>query len=99
MNPISGSITRAIEFCGGVMSLAEKINASPQAIYFWRDGKRRLKPEMALAIEHATGERVTRADLMPTTWHVHWPELVNPRPDWVASRLVDVGHVGDRARS
>ena len=68
-------IQRAIEIVGSATKLAMILGVTPQAVAFWRDGKRRLPIEACPAIEHATRGAVTRRDLRPADWHEIWPEL------------------------
>ena len=56
--------------------MASILGVTPQAVCFWRDGKRKLAPEYCASIERATGGAVTRRDLRPDDWHLVWPELV-----------------------
>lgn len=68
----------------GAMSnreLAEAIKCDPAQIRQWRslgpDGELQRRPGAAycVAIEQATGGRVSRADLRPDDWAAIWPEL------------------------
>lgn len=69
-------IKRAIALVGGVAKLAVVLKVTPQAVVFWRDGKRRLPVEACPAIERATSGAVTRQALRPADWMDIWPELV-----------------------
>ena len=40
--------------------------------------RQRIGPEIAVAIEQQSHKSVTRQELLPTSWHLIWPEL---RPD------------------
>lgn len=68
-------IERAAELVGGVTKLAAVLGVTPQAVVFWRDGKRRLPVEACPAIERATHGAVGRKDLRPADWQLIWPEL------------------------
>jgi DNA-binding transcriptional regulator YdaS (Cro superfamily) len=56
-------IERAIEIVGGLTALATLIDVSPQVIVNWRE--RGVPANRALAIEAATGAKVTRHELRP----------------------------------
>lgn len=66
------SIIKAIEVCGGPSALAERLGVTPQAVCFWRDGKRRLPAEHCPAIERESGGAVRCEDLRPD---VDWAYL------------------------
>ncbi|MEF8755966.1 MAG: helix-turn-helix domain-containing protein [Accumulibacter sp.] len=70
-------IHKAIEIIGGPSKTAAVLGVSPQAVCFWRDGKRRFPAELCAAIERATGGAVTRRDLRPDDWARIWPELAD----------------------
>jgi len=71
MNPIQA----AIQKMGSASALARAINVTPQAVCFWRDGRRKIPADRCAAIELATDGAVTRRDLRPDDWHLIWPEL------------------------
>lgn len=66
----------------GAMSVAQLKAAlgvkNDAQIRQWQHGyaDRRPEPATCVAIERATGGKVTRADLRPKDWHLIWPELV-----------------------
>lgn len=66
---------RAIEIVGGPAKMAAVLDVSTQAVCFWRDGKRRLPPELCASIERATSGLVSRRDLRPDDFLKIWPEL------------------------
>ena len=70
-------IHRAIDIIGGPSKTATLLGVSPQAVCFWRDGKRKFPAELCALIERATGGDVTRRDLRPDDWHRIWPELAD----------------------
>lgn len=70
-------IGRAAELVGGITKLAAVLGVTPQAVVFWRDGKRRLPVEACPAIERATHGAVGRKDLRPDDWQLIWPELAD----------------------
>lgn len=59
------AINKAIELCGGPSRIAATIGVTPQAVCFWRDGKRKLPAERCPDIEIATGGAVTCEELRP----------------------------------
>ena len=74
MNPIE----KSIQIAGSASALSRLIGVSPQAVCFWRDGKRGIPAERCSAIERVTHGRVTRQELRPNDWHLIWPELKEP---------------------
>jgi len=70
------AIAKAVELCGGPTKLAAVLDVTPQAVCFWRAGKRRLPADYCATIEQATERKVRRWDLRPNDWHRIWPELV-----------------------
>lgn len=72
------------------------MGVTPQAVAFWRDGKRGLPERLAARLETATGCVVRRWDMFPLDWHRIWPELVGtPGAPEVPEH--DAGPVGSRA--
>lgn len=64
-----------------VSALAERIGVKSDAqVRQWQHGYagRMPSPENCLAIERATGEAVTRADLRPDDYWLIWPDLSAP---------------------
>ena len=62
-----------------VARLRELIGAKSDAqVRQWQHGyaDRRPGPVYCVAIERVTNGLVTRRDLRPDDWHLHWPELV-----------------------
>jgi len=59
--PRDSALARAITEAGGTAALARAINVTPQAISQWD----RVPAERALAVEQATGGKVTRQELRP----------------------------------
>lgn len=56
------ALKRAIEICGGVTALANRISVSQPVVSMWLK-RGQIPPERVLAIESATG--VSRHDLRP----------------------------------
>jgi DNA-binding transcriptional regulator YdaS (Cro superfamily) len=73
MNPIQNAISQV----GGVTNLARALGVTPQAVCFWRDGKRKIPAEKCSAVELATAGATSRKDLRPDDWREIWPELAS----------------------
>lgn len=71
MNPLD----KAIQLCGGLSALAEKIGTSSARLGNWR--VRGVPVESCFLIEQATNGLVTRKDLRPDDWQKIWPELAD----------------------
>lgn len=65
-------INLAIEILGGPSKTAQILGVTPQAVCFWRDGKRQLAAEYCPVIERATEGAVRCEDLRPD---VDWEYL------------------------
>jgi len=75
------AISRAIELIGGPSRTAALLSVTPQAVCFWRDGKRSLPAEHCPTIERATGGAVRCEDLRPD---VEWSVLRRTTADEAA---------------
>lgn len=73
-------IERAISHAGGVTKLAERLKVSPQAIYFWRDGKRGIPADKCPDIERTTGGVVTCEALRPDVDWAYLRGTATPTP-------------------
>lgn len=62
---VMDAIKRACEVVGGRAALAEAIGVTPSFISQLVNGERPIPAERVLAIEHATGGKVTRYQLRP----------------------------------
>ena len=62
-------IRRAAYYCGGQASLARKIGVSPQVVQQWI-AKNQTPPARVIAVERATGGRVTRSELRPDLYPI-----------------------------
>jgi len=60
---------------GNAKQLSEQINVSPAFLSQMASGIRSVSTKNAVAIENATNGKVTRKDLRPNDWKLHWPEL------------------------
>lgn len=63
------------------MGLARAIGAPPAQVSQWCSGARPVPVRYALAIERATGQQVTRADLFPDDFWLIWPDLPAPKKE------------------
>lgn len=68
------ALERAIDEYGGPTKVALLLGVSPQAVCFWRDGKRTFPVEHCATLDGVTSIR--RWDLRPDDWHRIWPELI-----------------------
>lgn len=64
---------------GSIGRLASCIGAHAPDVSRWASGKRVVPEKSAVAIETATGGKVTRRDLRPADWQQIWPELAEPQ--------------------
>lgn len=76
------AITKAVEILGGPSRVAVLLGVSPQAVCFWRDGKRRFPADSCPTIERVTGGTVRCEDLRPD---VEWSVLRHPATDEAAA--------------
>lgn len=76
MNTIQTPIQKAVDLMGGPSKAAAALGVTVQAVCFWRDGQREVRPEICSAIEHETGRAVTCEDLRPDLAE-HWEYLRN----------------------
>lgn len=60
---------------GRQAALSAATGLSPAYIWQIANGIRPVPIERCVAIERATGRKVTRQDLRPDDWHLIWPEL------------------------
>lgn len=63
---------------GTAAAIAKAVNVSPVMVTQWANGVKDVPPERCLAIERATGGKVTRADLRPDDYWLIWPDLQAP---------------------
>jgi DNA-binding transcriptional regulator YdaS (Cro superfamily) len=59
--------------------LAKEINAHAPDLSKWASGEKAIPFHHGSPIEAATKGLVTRKDLFPDHWHIHWPELKDKR--------------------
>lgn len=76
------AISKAIEVIGGPSRTAALLSVTPQAVCFWRDGKRAFPADHCPTIERATGGAVRCEDLRPD---VDWAVLRGVAADQVAA--------------
>jgi len=72
------NIQKAMAILGGPTKAAVILHVTPQAVCFWRDGKRRLPAEHCPAIERATHGAVRCESLRPD---VDWAYLRGTHPN------------------
>lgn len=77
------AIDQAIDHFGSVTKMAQNLGVSPQAVCFWRDGKRRIPADKCPDIERGTVGRVTCEALRPDVdWgylrSTHQPTATEP---------------------
>lgn len=71
MSPIKIAITHM----GNPTNLARYLGVTTQAVCFWRDGKRKIPPEICIQIEKGTSGAVRCNDLRPDVeWSYIRPE-------------------------
>lgn len=70
-------IQTAIKHTGNASRLAERLGVTPQAVCFWREGKRQIPAALCPLIEQATSGLVRCEDLRPD---VAWFVLRNTTP-------------------
>lgn len=68
------AIREAIHGAGGPSKVARELNVSPQAVCFWRDGKRQLPAEVCPVLERLNEGRVRCEAMRPD---VDWAYLRN----------------------
>ena len=78
MSTILTAISEACSLVGGQANLARQLAITPAAVSQWVMGKRPIPPQHCLAIERATGGKVTRANLRPDDFWLIWPDLAAP---------------------
>lgn len=76
-------IARAVEILGGPTHVALILGVTPQAVCFWRDGRRRFPAEHCPAIERVTEGKVRCEDLRPD---VDWGYLRTSRSSHVQTK-------------
>jgi DNA-binding transcriptional regulator YdaS (Cro superfamily) len=67
------ALERACEIVGSPTKLAAALNVSLQVLGNWKE--RGIPIERCVAVENATGGKVTRRELRPHDWRSIWPEL------------------------
>ena len=66
------SIQTAISIIGGPSAVARELGVTPQAVCFWRDGKRKVPADVCPSIERLTSGQVRCEELRPD---VDWEYL------------------------
>lgn len=77
MNPQNQNsiAAKACQIFGGQAAFARALGVSSPTVSQWVSGGRPIPPKRCVAIEQATGGKVTRQELRPHDWADHWPEL------------------------
>ena len=83
---------------GRGLTLARALGVQPPAVSDWITGKKAVPFTQCMPIERATNGEVTRRDLMPDTYLIHWPELAKAQetraqtaPETVAAAAAEGG--------
>ena len=63
---------------GTAAAIARAVNVSPVMVTQGASGEKPVPVARCLGIERATDGHVTRADLRPTDYWEHWPDLPAP---------------------
>ena len=74
---------------GTAVEIAKAVDVSPVMVTQWANGVKAVPTERCLAIERATGGKVTRADLRPDDYWLIWPDLKPPRKSRTARAAVE----------
>ena len=72
-------VLKACEIAGSQAALAVLIGVTPQTVNQWITRVRPVPPTQCFPIEQATNGAVTRQELRPDDWAMHWPELATKR--------------------
>lgn len=67
-------VDRVIRAVGSQARLASMIGVRQQTVSWWRK-QTGVPVEYCTSVERATGGQITRKELRPNDWQVHWPEL------------------------
>ena len=65
---------------GRAAALARVLQVRSVMISQWRHNVKPVPVVRCTPIEQATGGNVTRKELRPDDWFVHWPELTGKKP-------------------
>jgi DNA-binding transcriptional regulator YdaS (Cro superfamily) len=60
---------------GRSLSLAKALGVRPATVSNWVTRKKSVSVGQCMPIERATEGAVTRRDLRPDDFHIHWPDL------------------------
>ena len=69
---------------GAGAALAQALGVHPVMVSQWASGLKAMPLYRCAPIESATDGKVTRRDLRPNDWWLHWPELItdqHPAPE------------------
>ena len=76
---IKHPIDAAADIVGSQAALAGLLGVTKAAVNQWKTEGRRVPFEHCASIELKTAGKVTRRDLRPNDWWLHWPELITPQ--------------------
>jgi Putative antitoxin of bacterial toxin-antitoxin system, YdaS/YdaT len=65
---------------GRALALAKAIKVPPSFVSNMGSGAKQVPFDQCMPIERATDGAVTRRDLRPDDYLIHWPELAEPQP-------------------
>lgn len=68
------AVRKAVECLGSQAALAAALNVTQPTVSEWARGERPVPIPRCLAIEVATGGKVSRMELRPNDWHLIWPD-------------------------
>jgi len=70
-------VEQASAIVGSATKLARVLGVTKSAVHQWKLPGRKVPIEKCLAIERATGGRVTRGELRPHDAHLIWPDIAS----------------------
>jgi DNA-binding transcriptional regulator YdaS (Cro superfamily) len=82
-------------------ALAKAIGVRPSFVIKMIAGQKKIPLTQCMPIERATNGEVTRSDLMPDTYHIHWPEYAEAqqkRAQAAPETVATAGVVADDTR-
>ncbi len=67
------ALEKAVDLAGGQTALANLLGVTQGRIWNWLNRDQKVSPEMVIAIETATGGKVSRHDLRPDIYPIETP--------------------------
>ena len=77
---------------GKSAAIARAVGVHPVMISQWSNGLKPVPVDRCAMLERATDGAVTRRDLRPTDWWVHWPELVDDEHPAALPITTEIAH-------